>query len=66
MPAFSQFEEKFEEINGVEAPPSLPSTSGYEEHATASVETNEIRMQGQEPRGCAQTPVLLKTSSVGS
>ena len=48
LPAFSQFEEKFEEINGVEAPPSLPSTSGYEEHATTSIETNEITMRGQE------------------
>ncbi|KAJ8439316.1 hypothetical protein Cgig2_022453 [Carnegiea gigantea] len=52
----SQFEEKFEEINGVEAPPSLPSTSGYEEHATTSVETNVIRMQGQETqRVCSDT-----------
>lgn len=44
----SQFEEKFEEINGVEAPPSIPSTSGYEEHATTSVKSNETEMQVQE------------------
>ncbi|KAL6976458.1 hypothetical protein U1Q18_025246 [Sarracenia purpurea var. burkii] len=49
----SQFEEKFEEANGVEPPPSIPSTSGFIENPVAPVVTeesrqNEIEMQGQE------------------
>ena len=51
---FSQFEEKFEEINnGVGASPSIPSTSGLNENTSAPMLTeesnqNEIEMQGQE------------------
>lgn len=37
----SQFEEKFEEVNAVEAPPSVPSTSGLNENATATLATEE-------------------------
>ncbi|XP_060169905.1 transcription factor E2FB-like isoform X2 [Lycium barbarum] len=37
----SQFEEKFEEVNAVEAPPSVPSTSGLDENATATLATDE-------------------------
>nr|CAC17702.1 transcription factor (E2F) [Oxybasis rubra] len=48
----SQFEEKFEEISGAEPPPSIPSTSGYnEDTTTAAKEENrddETKMQGQE------------------
>ncbi|KAA8549933.1 hypothetical protein F0562_001617 [Nyssa sinensis] len=50
----SQFEEKFEEINGVEVPQSIPSISGLNESPAAAMLTeqsigNEIGMQGQEP-----------------
>lgn len=49
----SQFEEKFEEVNAVEAPPSVPSTSGLNENATATLATEEneevdIGMEGKE------------------
>ncbi|KAJ4979178.1 hypothetical protein NE237_009958 [Protea cynaroides] len=51
----SQFEEKFEEMNGVEAPPSLPlaSTSGSNENTVATTVTEEgrgkeIELQGQD------------------
>lgn len=49
----SQFEEKFEEINGLEAPPSFPSSSGYNEDPTAAMVTEEsrgkeIEIQGQD------------------
>lgn len=37
----SQFEEKFEEVNAVEAPSSVPSTSGLNENATATLATEE-------------------------
>ncbi|CAN4120181.1 unnamed protein product [Withania somnifera] len=39
----SQFEEKFEEVNAVEAPSSTPSTSGLNENATAILATEEHR-----------------------
>lgn len=39
----SQFEEKFEEIHGAEAPPNLPSNSGFNENQTATVITEESR-----------------------
>lgn len=38
---FSQFEEKIEEINAVEAPSALPSTSGFNENETATLPTEE-------------------------
>ncbi|KAL2932655.1 Transcription factor E2FB [Bienertia sinuspersici] len=48
----SQFEEKFEEISGTEPPPSIPSTSGFDEHTPVMEKEdnrgNEIEMQGQE------------------
>ncbi|XP_052175733.1 transcription factor E2FB-like [Diospyros lotus] len=49
----SQFEEKFEEISGMEATPSIPSTSGLNENPTAQLvieegRVNEIEIQGQE------------------
>ncbi|TMW85160.1 hypothetical protein EJD97_023650 [Solanum chilense] len=49
----SQFEEKFEEVNAVEAPPSVPSTSGLNENATPTLATEEneevdIGMEGKE------------------
>ncbi|NP_001312535.1 transcription factor E2FB-like [Nicotiana tabacum] len=37
----SQFEEKFEEINAVEAPSAMPSTSGFNENDTATLPTEE-------------------------
>ena len=58
---FSQFEEKFEESNAVEAPPGIPSTLGFNENPavpTAIEETtgNELGMQGQEDqRLCTDT-----------
>ncbi|KAK6144185.1 hypothetical protein DH2020_021005 [Rehmannia glutinosa] len=39
----SQFEENFEEINGVEAPENIPETSGANEIASAPFPTEEIR-----------------------
>lgn len=49
----SQFEEKFEEVNAVDAPLSVPSTSGLNENATATLATEEneevdIGMEGKE------------------
>ncbi|CAL5352548.1 unnamed protein product [Camellia sinensis] len=48
----SQFEEKFEEINGDEASPSIPLTSGFDGNPAAPIVTEESRndteMQGQE------------------
>ena len=58
---FSQFEEKFEESNSVEAPPGIPSTSGFNENpavpmAIEETTRNEIEMQGQEDqRLCTDT-----------
>lgn len=51
---FSQFEERFEEINAVEAPPSIPPASGLIENPVAPVVTEEnrqsnVEMEGQEP-----------------
>lgn len=56
----SQFEEKFEEISGAEPPPSIPSTSGYDEQTTAAAKDesrdDEFEMQGQETdRFCSDT-----------
>ena len=58
---YSQFEEKFEEINGVEAPPSFPSSSGYSEDPTAASLTEEsrgkeIEMQGQDADRISSDP----------
>lgn len=39
----SQFEEKFEEIHGAEAPPNLPSNLGFNENQAATVITEESR-----------------------
>ncbi|KAI8573426.1 hypothetical protein RHMOL_Rhmol01G0276600 [Rhododendron molle] len=52
----SQFEERFEEINAVEAPPSIPPASGLIENPVAPVVTEEnrqsnVEMEGQEPHG---------------
>ncbi|KAJ4724906.1 Transcription factor [Melia azedarach] len=49
----SQFEEKFEEIHGAEAPPNLPSTSGFNENPAATMimeesRGKEIEMQEQD------------------
>ncbi|XVF05097.1 hypothetical protein REPUB_Repub05bG0142000 [Reevesia pubescens] len=49
----SQFEEKFEEIQGVDPPPNFPSTSGLNENPATSMVTEEsrgkeIEMQGQD------------------
>lgn len=49
----SQFEEKFEEINGVEVPPNVPSSSGFDENPATTMVTEEsrgkeIEMQGQD------------------
>ncbi|GAB4824637.1 hypothetical protein Ancab_007509 [Ancistrocladus abbreviatus] len=48
----SQFEEKFEEINGAEVHPTLPTNPGYEENAMATVtdgsRVEDIEMQGAE------------------
>ncbi|CAL5379291.1 unnamed protein product [Camellia sinensis] len=50
--AQSQFEEKFEEINGDEASPSIPLTSGFDGNSAAPMVTEESRndteIQGQE------------------
>ncbi|PSR89834.1 Transcription factor E2FB like [Actinidia chinensis var. chinensis] len=57
----SQFEEKFEESNAVEAPPGIPSTSGFNENpavpmAIEETTGNELGMQGQEDqRLCTDT-----------
>lgn len=53
---FSQFEEKFEEINGVEAPPSIPPASPVVTECQATIvapeesRENVTDMQGQETR----------------
>ncbi|XVF69240.1 hypothetical protein PTKIN_Ptkin11bG0065200 [Pterospermum kingtungense] len=51
----SQFEEKFEEIQGVDPPTNFPSTSGLNENPTTTMVTDteenrgkEIEMQGQD------------------
>ncbi|GFZ17747.1 E2F transcription factor 1 [Actinidia rufa] len=57
----SQFEEKFEESNAVEAPPGIPSTSVFNENpavpmAIEETTGNELGMQGQEDqRLCTDT-----------
>ncbi|CAI9768585.1 unnamed protein product [Fraxinus pennsylvanica] len=40
----SQFEEKFEEMNGVEVQPSIPSTSTLDENTSATPAAEEIRV----------------------
>lgn len=56
----SQFEEKFEEINGAEAPSSLPSTSGHNEEMATDLEDesrgNELEMEGQEVNRTCSDP----------
>ncbi|XP_042514709.1 transcription factor E2FA-like isoform X2 [Macadamia integrifolia] len=49
----SQFEEKFEEMNGVEEPPSLPIalTSGSNENTVATMVTEESRGKERELQG---------------
>lgn len=48
----SQFEEKFEEIHGVEAPPDVPSSSGFHENTATAIMTDDSRekleMEGQD------------------
>jgi len=49
----SQFEEKFEEINGVEVAPNVPSSSGFDENPATTMVTEESKgketeMQGQD------------------
>ncbi|XP_022152951.1 transcription factor E2FB-like isoform X2 [Momordica charantia] len=46
----SQFEEKFEEINGVEVPPSLPSSSGFNETPATTMITDDSRGKEIETR----------------
>ncbi|XP_022995080.1 transcription factor E2FA-like isoform X1 [Cucurbita maxima] len=46
----SQFEEKFEEINGVEVSPSLPSSSGFNETPAATLITDDTRGKEIETR----------------
>ncbi|XP_022986222.1 transcription factor E2FB-like [Cucurbita maxima] len=46
----SQFEEKFEEINGVEVPPSLPSSSGFNEAPATTIGTEDTRGKEIETR----------------
>lgn len=53
FPFFSQFEEKFEEINAIEAPPSIPSTLGVNENVASTSGAkegvgNEIEQKAQE------------------
>ncbi|GAV66378.1 E2F_TDP domain-containing protein [Cephalotus follicularis] len=46
----SQFEEKFEEIQGAEAPLNFPSSSGFNENPTTVIEESigkEVEMKGQ-------------------
>lgn len=43
----SQFEEKFEEINGVEVPTCLPSSSGVQENLDAATVVENTQLQGQ-------------------
>lgn len=50
---FSQFEEKFEEMNTVEEPSTMPSTSGFVESETATLPVDDdggvgVRMEEQE------------------
>ncbi|XWS52805.1 hypothetical protein CRYUN_Cryun11dG0103600 [Craigia yunnanensis] len=52
----SQFEEKFEEIQGVDPPPNFPSTSGLNENLATTMVTEEsrgkeIELQGQDTNG---------------
>ena len=52
IPCYSQFEEKFEEINGVEAAPLVPANLLSNDNTTAMITTEErekrIEMQEQE------------------
>ncbi|KAK9727053.1 hypothetical protein RND81_05G254800 [Saponaria officinalis] len=65
----SQFEEKFEEINAVEAPSSSePSTSGYNEHPTAEANNeNKNKMtelqERETPTMCADAYVAQECAS---
>ncbi|XP_059659636.1 transcription factor E2FB-like [Cornus florida] len=57
----SQFEEKFEEIHGVEAAQNVPSTSGINENSAVAVVTeenkgSEMEMQGQEANRICSDP----------
>ncbi|XP_040993243.1 transcription factor E2FB isoform X1 [Juglans microcarpa x Juglans regia] len=47
----SQFEEKFEEINDVEVPPNLPSSSGFDENLANTMVTEECRGKEIEMHG---------------
>lgn len=52
----SQFEEKFEEIHGADAPPNLPSNSGFSQSQATTVITEEsrgkeIEVQEQDAQG---------------
>ncbi|KAF9624510.1 hypothetical protein IFM89_011623 [Coptis chinensis] len=50
----SQFEEKFEDLNGAEAPPSTPlqlSTASNEKHDTAAMSMEESRIEEMEQQG---------------
>ncbi|KAH9627413.1 hypothetical protein KSS87_012063, partial [Heliosperma pusillum] len=58
----SQFEEKFEEINAGEVPPSEPSTSGYNEHPAAQP-NNVNRSNGMEPQE-PETPMICADAYV--
>ncbi|CAI0398442.1 unnamed protein product [Linum tenue] len=56
----SKFEEKFEEIQGVEPPaPSLPSTSGVNDNPTTSTVVKEESREGKEIAGTEQGQDVL-------
>ncbi|PON65403.1 E2F Family [Parasponia andersonii] len=56
----SQFEEKFEEINGVQVPANFPSSSGVNENPATTIGTEnrgkDIEVQGQHDQGISVDP----------
>lgn len=56
----SQFEEKFEEINGAEEPRNIPSTSGLNENPAPTMVTEDrgkdVEIQGQEDDSICADP----------
>lgn len=65
----SQFEEKFEEINGVQVPANFPSSSGVNENPTTTIGTEnrakDIEVQGQYDHGVCVDPNVPQDSVSG-
>lgn len=68
-PNSSKFEEKFEEVNGVQVPTNIPSSSGVNENpaTTTTVENRaeDIEAQGQYDDGICVDPNAAQDSVSG-